>query len=840
MSQDLEQYQEIIEELKPMINEPEFNQVLSHVASSVPKQKRFLLKMELKRLARPCIRLIDLRGLVDGKCRLYEHENRQHFLDDVAVETFEKQLRIFGEYTIGVYEATTNTENNFRVRHKKEQQAAIKNKNTKAPPKEQPESYLAPLVAFGNYAQREEERMNFAMNIEIFTESNKSIQANTVDISVSGLKVKASKEHLFKVGERMIIQFRGLEKEYSLNKRQGIPYSIGSVEQLDEAQRLNLKRLDDSPNPSFDKFLKQFIHGNKRRYKVNLDNTIAAIQNKTYEQYYIPNFTSIPIYIENIEDTYEPKYALANDSNREEIQYWASETQDLRIGYILSDARIKQALALPKGRQELYIFVFNHIKNNKVYFYSATHSELDAKPELKKVFLGYGSRKASWRIYKLQMTDLAPNQSYRPLSISNSINDSVKRQNQKPSPRLMSRLKNLKHIAVLTNITDELSTEHYQKYKIPRGQLTNLSEFAHPRNKLPAQVTVYRFKYLNQRRETRFMLRTSVQVKIGDTIIEGHTEDISTKGLKIELKKSFSLGHAGRVELSFPQLQAVTSKFNLVNLPYVIRKTSKDGYVLHLQNFVTDENNTARRFFEALIKTNRTKLKSYRDEEEVPGIGEALRNIYSANVINPCFFLKKHGSDYLPDAGATTRSTPSRMSNLLQFQAKAEECNLYPLFKSGKTRHDYIPVTLSSLKPNHKPVSKELFIAFDPSKQMINEAIISHFSMQFTQDEKRREFISKALNNGQFIAVKIFLARTGRPDFDVMQTELNYVSVYALHKAKLLEENLWNVVALGDIIDVTDEVLIRFKFDRNVIEKNHTQPKTHKIKKVGIEQILKP
>ena len=150
MSQDLEQYQDIIEELKPMINEPEFNQVLSHVASSVPKQKRFLLKMELKRLARPCIRLIDLRGLVDGKCRLYEHENRQHFLDEVAIDTFEKQLRIFGEYTIGVYEATTNTENNFRVRHKKEQQQAISNKNKKEPVKENTEQYLAPLIKFGN------------------------------------------------------------------------------------------------------------------------------------------------------------------------------------------------------------------------------------------------------------------------------------------------------------------------------------------------------------------------------------------------------------------------------------------------------------------------------------------------------------------------------------------------------------------------------------------------------------------------------------------------------------------------------------------------------------------
>ncbi|WP_158967388.1 PilZ domain-containing protein [Paraglaciecola sp. L3A3] len=838
MSQDLEEYQHIIEELKPMINEPEFNQVLSQVASSVPKQKRFLLKMELKRLARPCIRLIDLRGLVSGQCRLYTHENKQHFLDDVAIDTFEKQVRIFGEYTIGVYEATTNTENNYRVMHKKEQQDALKRKKSPAKVKEKPESFVAPLVKFGSFYQREEERMNFSVNIEIFTELNKSLQANTIDISVNGLKVKAGKEHLFKVNERLTVQFRGLEKEYALNKRQGVSYTVEAIEQVKDAQKLYLKRIDDAPYPSFDNFLKQFIHGNKRRYKVNLDNTLTAIQNKTYEQYYIPNFSSIPVYIDKVNDEYIPKYALANDSNREEIQYWANEIQDLKIGYLLTPERIKQALSLPKGQQEIFIFVFNHIKNEKVYFYSASHSELEAKPELKGLFLGYGSRKVSWRVYKLQLTDMRPEQSYRPLSISNSINDSVKRQNQKPSPRLMSRLKNLKQIAVLTNITDNISTEQYQKNKIKRDQLAQLKVFGHPRNKPPALVTVYRFKYFNQRRETRFLLRTAVKVTVGSQEFEGYTEDFSTKGLRVELHNFFASSNDNKVNLSFPQLQMVTSKFDLTNLPYLVKHISKDGHVIHLQNFITEENNTARRFFEALIKANRSKLKAYRDEEEVPGIGEALRNIYANNVVNTAFFLRKHGVEFIPDATGTW-SFPSRLTKFLQFKTEENEVNLYALFRNAKIKHDFIPDVLSKIKPSDKPVARELFIAFDPSKTVIGEAIHSLYTSQFTQPVQRREFINHALQNGQFLAVKVFIARTGRPDFETMQSELNYVSIYALHKAKLLEEQLWNVTAVGDLVDVTDEVLKRYNFEQKVIDSNHQTPKTHKIKQVGIEQLLK-
>jgi hypothetical protein len=837
MSQDLEEYHDIIEELKPMINEPEFNQVLNQVASAISKQKRFLLKMELMRLARPCIRLIDLRGLVDGKCRLYEHQGKEHSLDELAIETFERQVRIFGEYTIGVYEAVTNTENNFRVMYKKEQGLkTTQNKPEEVKPKV--ENFQAPLIKFGTFAQRDEERMNFSVNVEIFSEINKSIQATTIDVSVKGLKVKASKEHVFKPEECITVQFRGLEKEYLLDKRRGVAYIISSIEHTKDEQRLNLKRQFDIPFPSFDKFFQRFIHGNKRRYKVNLDNTITAIQNKTYEQYYIPNFVSIPVFIEKLENQYTPKYALANDCNREEIQYWANEFQDLKIGYLLTDERIKHGLSLAKGQQEMFIFAFNHIKDEKVYFYSATHTELDSKPDLKHLFLGYGSRKASWRIYKLQFTFIDPEQSYRPLSIGNFINDRVKRQNQKPSPRLMSRLKNINHVALLTNVTDDVSTEHYQKFKIKREQLSELKVFGHPRNKPPAPVTVYRFKYFNQRRETRFLLRTAVQVRIDGVLIEGYTEDISTQGLRIELDQFFHQTDKAKITLSFPQLQSVTSKFELSDLPYVVRNISKDGHVVHLQNFDTQQGNTARRFFEVLIKSNRSKLRAYRDEEEVAGIGEALRNIYAQNVINVAYFLRKDGVDYVPDAVATSLDN-NRLSQLLQFQANPGHFNLYPLYRNADIHHDFINHTLEKIIPNNRPKMRELFITFDPSKEEIGDAINSEFAEQLNKPEQRKQFITQALQNGQFIAVKVFLARTGRPDFETMQSELNYVSIYAVHKAKLLEEQLWNVSAMGDIIDVTDEVLRRFEFAESAILQNQKSPPTHKIKQIGIEQLLK-
>lgn len=842
MSQDLEEYHDIIEQLKPMINEPEFNQVLNQVAASVPKQKRFLLKMELKRLARPCNRIIDLRGHVDGKCRIYQHQGQEHSLDDLAIEVFERQVRSFGEYTIGVYEAVVNTENNFRVMYNKQQEKARKTKSEPQKNTDNKENYLAQLIEFGNFAQRSEERMNYAVGIELFSDLNKGIQATTIDVSVNGLKIKVSKEHLFKPQERLTVQFRGLENEHLLDKKLGVPYTVEGIERGKDDLRLNLKRVLDIPTPAFNKFFERFIHGNKRRYKVNLDNTFDAIHNKTYEQYYIPNFASIPVYIEKRDGNYKPKYALSNDCNREAIGYWNNELHESKIGYLFSDSRIKQCLAMPKGQQETYIYVFNHIKNEKVYFYSATHQEFEEKPNLKSVFLGYGARKISWRIYKLQLTEMQATQSHLPLSIADSVNSSIKRQNQQTTPRLMARLQHLSHIALLTDITDEMSTAHYQKIRIKRDQLAQLKVFGHPRNRPPEPVAQFRFKHINQRRETRFQLRTKILLKYDNIVIECNSEDVSATGLKLglnlELDNFFHGNVHSTVLLSFPQLQKVTKKYNLMELPYTLRRISKDRNTLHLSVINDELNTTAKQFFEELLKSNRSKLKAYPDEETIPGIGQALRNIYANNVLNVGFFLRKEGATFLPDAVAT-HSLTTRLTTLLGFQAEQGFLNLFPLYMGVSGKHDFIQSSMGKLRVNERPLTRELFVAFDPSKDKVADAIKSYFADQFSTDEQRRQFISQALFDGQFVALKVFLARAGRPDIEKLQSEINYVGVYAVHRAKVLEEKLWNVSGVGDLIDVTDEVMCRYEFPSEKIEANRKSPETHKIKKIGIEQLLK-
>ena len=111
---------------------------------------------------------------------------------------------------------------------------------------------------------------------------------------------------------------------------------------------------------------------------------------------------------------------------------------------------------------------------------------------------------------------------------------------------------------------------------------------------------------------------------------------------------------------------------------------------------------------------------------------------------------------------------------------------------------------------------RELFIAFNPDETDYFQSFKVKFVEQFDQDAKRREFIAQALGGGQFIALKVFLTKTGRPDTELLRTEMNYIGVYAMHKAKQLEEHLWSVAGVGNLIDITGEVLLRYGFEERV------------------------
>ncbi|GEA11889.1 PilZ domain-containing protein [Alteromonas sp. KUL49] len=611
MSQDLQQYADIIERLKPTVNTPDFNKVLLQVAGGLPKEKRFLIKMEVKRLAKPCVRSIDLRGLVEGDCKLYESGGISHYMDDIAVETFEQQMKIFGAYTFGVYEAVQNTENNFRVmrdkalaREKYEEEHAEEIKASQVL-----EQFKVPIVNLLDYRRRKAERMNFAVAVELFNDKNKSMRGLSVDISMEGLQVKLSKESPFNNGDILHCYFRGLEEEFAMDKSNGIAYRVVKITEKKDIVYLALERAEEFPNPAFDKFLESFIHGNKRRYKVNMTNTIDAIVSKMCEQFFSPRSPTLPVYIDEIDGQLIPRYAMVNEVNRETMNYWQDEEDECRLGYLLNSKRLTQLLSKPESRRETFLFSFTHFQQERVYFYSASVEDLQKKDVLKHIFLGFGSRKASWRAYKLTITDASSDQAYTPLSLPDSAGEKIKRQNSPPPARLLAKLKHLKYLAHLTDVTSIFGQHTYSQMPFSRDKLSYLRVFGHPRNHPPQEIKQFRFKHEEQRLESRYRLRSKIELKVAgnDAVFQGISEDISVHGLglRVELAKGFEGELNGHVEIAFPKLQQITKSFDVMHMHYTVIYHNVEKNILHLKAAQGDLGKSARHFFEELIKKNK-------------------------------------------------------------------------------------------------------------------------------------------------------------------------------------------------------------------------------------------
>ncbi len=489
---DLQAHSSVLERLKPLINTELFDEEFRLLTGDLAKSQQFLIKMELKRLAQPCSYYIDLRGRVDGDVRPFDYKGQTHYLDELAIQTFEKGLKQYGQYTIGIFEDVTNTTNNFRVRHQQETNKRLQDvlsgevsdtRDLAAIPSDidatANDYKAAQLIRFAGYSVRREERMNFSIDIEVVLQDEERFPATTSDLSVSGCKIKIPLAIELTAGQKVAIFFRGLEQEFALGINNGIPYQVIDSEAADKSYYVRLKRLPLADEKGFSEFLHHFIHGNKRRYKVNLDNTYEAVFIKGYEQFYLPRISSLPVFLSVHEGKASPACVLTTENNRHLMHYFQDERQQNVLPQLLHVRRLKQCLAKEANENSTVLYTFTHAAKGRLFFYSATTEELLQYPELKTVFFGFGAAKPSFRAFRMSILRTVPAHAHIPLSLPNSADQEVQKLNQPPTPLISNFIRNLRYIVALTDISTAQSNSLYKAMTYDAALLNQLKVFGH-------------------------------------------------------------------------------------------------------------------------------------------------------------------------------------------------------------------------------------------------------------------------------------------------------------------------------------------------------------------------
>lgn len=808
---DLTPYTDIIRSLAPLVNKTSFNPEFEHRTKSIAPELKFLIKMEIKRLAQPCIRSIDLRTIAKDECRLFTYHGISHYLDVNSILCFEHEVNKYSEYTFGVYEVVLEEANNEKQRYLHNLQNPSTSKAGIMLPEE---PYLAPCQELLNYPIRKQERLNYVVDIEIFFSDKSSIHANTVDISIHGLRIKLKNKdnaESFKNYSPVKVVFRDTRKHFGWS-HEAIEYRVVIIENINDKIQVRLRR-ESSQNKQFSDFLKTFIQVNKLRYKVNLDNVEMALSSKIYEQSFANNTPTLPVFVNRKDGAnYVAEFASTNANNKSILDYWTDENDQQLIGYLVNHFRVNsmndQGVALPS----ITVYCFNYVKDEKVYFYSASHSELELYPELASSFLSYASRKASFRIFQLSCVMINPSDAFYPSSVPDSVSKEIDQLNKGITPRLQARLQHLCCMVNVTDITSRNAIKCYQKQVLNKDIIPNFRIFGHARNKLPHLVEACRHKERELRRQSRYILRTPVVIDNHSQLINAVSEDLSVSGLKVQLEEEFNQRAYSKVNVTFPKLQTLSNDYKLEHVTYRVVEVNIDKKVLHLKAISEEEENIAERFFSELISNNLDKLKKISFEESIPGINVALRNMHCKNSPQFCAYIEKQPKGYLPSM-STVNQVKAKWMDFLHHDKRLTTVNLSWLYQDTLQGNSYVNQSLKVLKIDPKPIKTEIFVASSSLESVINTVSRAKWSHELPNNRDKIKFIKQALKLGEFLAFSITINKALTPDMERLEHELMYLSQHAIHKATYFEERMWDIAGVIFINDISDEVIRRYQLD---------------------------
>jgi len=287
----------------------------------------------------------------------------------------------------------------------------------------------------------------------------------------------------------------------------------------------------------------------------------------------------------------------------------------------------------------------------------------------------------------------------------------------------------------------------------------------------------------------------------------GKSQDFSVSGLKIQLDSDAVLSMGDIVYLTFPNLQKITSAFDLKQLPYEVVRINKKKTIINLRVHVKEHQHIGRAFFKLLINKNRDKLTTDEYAMLTPGLSAALRTCYVKNMKIPTLVVQTSGSRYKIEVLASNDRDSELLQQMKRLSDRQRLYNLYPLLTKLQT-NNALEQSLKTLLTNEDPITQLIYLAVNPSEKKVDKSVSVALDSELNTPELRQFFMKKALKRGQFYCLQLTISRTNEPDMEYLNTELSYISAYAIHRGKQIEQDIWSVVGVIQVFDVTKDALL--------------------------------
>ncbi|PKH05341.1 PilZ domain-containing protein [Moritella sp. Urea-trap-13] len=783
---ELSNYADVIKKLTTLYHEPDFSRLVEQLTEGESNSTRFLIKMEVNRLSALTRRILDFRQRGDNGVIGYQYEGILHHISPTEIKLLETLLvEQQGNYTLGIYEEVLAYHQRERAKPADERDVVVMDPAAQ---------FAVEPVQYASYFIRNEERMHYSSGIKLRV-GDRVVDAITSDISTSGIKVKIDKAHNIAAGSLINVNFSSLRQEYANHfLRNFFAYKLMGIDEEEKCDYLRLMRIDD--NNELDIFISKLISQNKSKYKVNVRYQEENVVVKGYEQFFLPRMSGLPLYVSNAAKPVL-SHLLLNENNRGVYDYWTNEESKSQLEACWQTPWM-QALLQAQQSIDTTIYSFYYTQNGRLHFYAADAASL-TKSASKALFLSFACQRPNFRVFKLSLNPSKFDEKKHLLEAES---------NQQPiGTTRLAALQDIRWVGLLQDITNENILSDYKAYAQQGSDFNQLHQYRLPAAEQRALLS--QFKYVQLRKEARFSYKTAIVVSNTEYNIKGWSNDFSTEGLQIELEASLDVQIGHRVYLELPMLQKLSKKVALTNLAYSVVGCNKAKTILHLQISGDKEAHIGCQFFSLLISSNKDKLKSMPEPSQSPGVATVLRNMYCQYLATMPLYIHKVNNNYQMDRIGISPNENSLLPLFEFFGQPEAPYNLYPLLSDNGIKQVFDEV-LEGLKSTYRPWQRVLYIAITSS----DSTVLTKFEQDFTDEHERRQFVSHGLQKGAFFAIQVMLSRTGRPDMEYIEKELNYVSHYAVHRAQKLEEELWSVRGVVDLIDVSDELFYRLGLRR--------------------------
>ena len=118
--------------------------------------------------------------------------------------------------------------------------------------------------------------------------------------------------------------------------------------------------------------------------------------------------------------------------------------------------------------------------------------------------------------------------------------------------------------------------------------------------------------------------------------------------------------------------------------------------------------------------------------------------------------------------------------------------------------------TLKKMQSGDSPIADILYIAINPENEMVDKAVTTKLDSELQSDKLKKIFIKNALKRGEFFCMKVVVSRSDEPDMQYLNPELSYISSYAIHRGKQIEQDIWSVAGVVQVFDITQEAMVRY------------------------------